>query len=410
MSKSGMPSLLERMGFENKEPVPPKFLPHRKMENQAKKPPEIRSISGGKQEREPACEDSAEWNRWILWNVSTFANAHEDRTQRETFLKSWETAREAEDQRFQKMLQTVKEGVVENSPSTHGLVVRTQDGRYLWKKEEQADRPVSLATILTSGTWGAAPRLDPATVPLEIRQRAVVEEHRQRLVKELDLLVAADPIHRTRIEAIQKRLDGPDLLPEEREHLNAHLSGLKGKARAYQALGQRAEEGIEKEKQRGVLAERMVRDLLDQTARLLGNELLIFAAPISADVEYKMDFVILVRNTAQKRGVGVQSSDADVVGIQFTLAGADPNVYLHKTSQVQSAQRRLQRNGISDLVLVSVPVNGTTYAHNRWEKEGCPPGGPEQFWDAASKQEILRRVLQNILPPERIKQYIEAME
>ncbi|MCI0479096.1 hypothetical protein L0Y59_00955 [Candidatus Uhrbacteria bacterium] len=250
-----------------------------------------------------------------------------------------------------------------------GLVATDRDGKRF---------PVSTGELLTDGDWGIRYDLDPASVPKHLRKRYAVAEAKRELQTYLDTQIllqesASGWTHEFKRDTYARILD-------ERE----------------------AETAMERS---GLVAERMVKNLLKKASIDFGLDFVIHDVDVYQDVEQKVDFIIRRRDA--DRGVKVEEERR--VGIQFTI-NKTQRAQEKKTKQIERAKRELTRGDrIQDIVLVTMPMDDIRDMLHAWKRHRNP-GGPDAAWDVETKQRILRGIFSKLIPDEDIERYCEALQ
>lgn len=249
--------------------------------------------------------------------------------------------------------------------------------------------PIALDDIPADGEWGILYYPDESVPPIwrrRIRKRSDIAEARRRIESLFNEEL-------TKIEGIPMPTSA---IPPQ--HLNEIIRKNPNSAAS------------------GIIAERMVKTLLMRRER--GTSGLLFKVESSSsleDAELKYDFKIIF--TKKTRGVAVEGEDLPrdeyvtqkkSIGIQFTIS-ANPKNLARKLEQIEKARERVEKivgkspyeklikRPVDDIVLLSLPFDGYVGCFRRWEKEGKPPGGPEQFLDRAHQQKIYESVTAGIL-------------
>lgn len=246
---------------------------------------------------------------------------------------------------------------VKNDELRGGLVLANDRNQVLTEGE-----------ILTDGEWEAVYNLD-ASVPKDLRHKYIVETARRQLRELLDEQIASDKGGSAVVDS--------------------------GKRKAYLAREQEPDE-----MHAGLIAEKLVRNLLKKIAIDYDAGFTIEETNIQQDVEHKIDFII--HRKSHHRGVGVASSKqiADI-GVQFTMDGSTEKA-IHKTKQINRVKASLGRDSqVSDIVLVQIPLRNVLETLKEWKKQK-KPGGPDKLWDRAKREKIIRGVLDRIMPPKEI--------
>jgi len=158
---------------------------------------------------------------------------------------------------------------------------------------------------------------------------------------------------------------------------------------AYQAAKENLENQIESA---GLLFEKMIQGLLLKISNDLPQyQLKIDRANIEEDVEQKIDFIIDLPK--KYRGVNLEETEEEKIGIQFTLKDKASVDYINKQRQVASSKKR--NKDFNDLILVSVPVGNELILtkYKEWQKQGKPAGGPEKLFSTADKTSFILEIL-----------------
>ncbi len=224
--------------------------------------------------------------------------------------------------------------------------------------------------ILTDGEWEAVYNLD-ASVPRELRYKYIVEAARRQLRELLDEQIALDKGGSVAVDS--------------------------GKRKAYLAREQEPDET-----HAGLIAEKLVRNMLKKISIDLNADFSIEETNLQQDVEHKIDFII--HRKSHHRGVGVASGKQITdIGVQFTMDGSVEKA-THKTKQINRVKATLGKDAqVSDIVLVQIPLRHVLETLKEWKKQKRP-GGPDKLWDRAKREKIVRGVLDRIMPPKEIDQ------
>ncbi len=229
--------------------------------------------------------------------------------------------------------------------------------------------------ILTDGEWGVVYNLD-ASVDRETRQQYLIETAKRELRRLLDEQISAEKLG------------------------NAYTD--RGLFKAYSARDQEPEEI-----HAGLIAEKLVRNLLKKLFIDSGVGYSVEEANLLQDVEHKMDFII--HRPMRSRGVGVKALRGITdIGVQFTLNESQKNVE-HKQHQIQKAKERLGNGGtILEIVLVSLPMRNVIELVKNWRKE-LKPGGPDKLWGKDKKEAIVREVLYKLFSQQEINEICQGL-
>lgn len=222
--------------------------------------------------------------------------------------------------------------------------------------------------ILTDGEWEAVYNLD-SSVPKGLRHKYIVETARRQLRELLDEQIALDKGGSVAVDS--------------------------GKRKAYLAREQEPDES-----HAGLIAEKLVRNMLKKISIDLNADFSIEETNLQQDVEHKIDFII--HRKSHHRGVGVTSGKQITdIGVQFTMDGSVEKA-VHKTKQINRVKASMGKDAqVSDIVLVQIPLHHVLETLKEWKKQKRP-GGPDKLWDRAKREKIVRGVLDRIMPPKEI--------
>lgn len=260
-----------------------------------------------------------------------------------------------------------------------GKEIKEQNGRRVFEKDGKFVsgnmETVTIGELITDGEWDINYNLDAETIPRNIRKRYLIERTKIKLQRLLDDQIAVN----------------------EKESENVHFM----KRDAYK----KSLEEKETEKA-GLLAEKMIRNLLKKVSLDLGGDFEINKADLYQDVNQKIDFII--RRNIRERGVRVEE-DKKNTGIQFTINTRE-DVIKHKTKQVEQANKDLQpSDNIQDIILVSVPIKEVNSVYGEWKKDK-KSGGPDKLWGVEERRRIFIHIMKGFLTPEEIKEYSEKIK
>lgn len=247
--------------------------------------------------------------------------------------------------------------------------VRQEGDAYVAVGRNGAELPITKGELLTDLDWGQYYYLDPHTVDRNMRKRYLIEDAKQELAKLLDDQIVID------------------------ETSSAHTHEWK-----QAAYAKRQESSGE---ETGFLAEKMVKGFLKKLSIDSCADFEIEEANAFQDVEQKIDFII--RKKQHHRGVGVEESDRENVGIQFTT-NTSAEARERKQRQLERSLRGLgDEEAVDDIVLVSMPATQVREAYEGW-LENPQPGGPDKLWTDETKHEVFAQVMQDIMTSEEIDQ------
>ncbi len=124
----------------------------------------------------------------------------------------------------------------------------------------------------------------------------------------------------------------------------------------------------------------------------------VLSADLYQDAAQKVDFII--KRHHHHRGVDVKDQQIESVGMQFTITRGS---LARKKEQIAETRRRLRpTDRIDDVLLVRLPLRSIEELWDRWNSEGRPPGGPQQYWDEQTKEIVFRGVLEGMMNKEEI--------
>lgn len=278
--------------------------------------------------------------------------------------------------RKQKIMARLREQLASmDNPNPFGQESIPKNARRVFEKNgtllcqtEQGEKAVTLGELLTDGDWDLAYHLDPESVPRAVRKKYFIEQAKREIMELLDRQIAT----------------------QESQSEYVHEFKQEGYIRMVSQ---------ENQEQSGVYAERMVKNLLKKIAIDQDLDFEIIEADAYQDMELKIDFII--RRKAAARGVDVQTSDDDRIGIQFTSTNA-PEVIQKKENQIRQAKKKLRpEERIRDIALVSIPMREIQALMREWKKNQTP-GGPDKLWIDPVKAEIFKKLTQNLLSQEEI--------
>jgi len=236
---------------------------------------------------------------------------------------------------------------------------------------------ISLGELITDGEWDIDYSLNSETVPRQIRKRYLIERAKIKLQNLLDDQIAIN----------------------ERDSENVDIM----KRDAYKRSYEDKHLGVEKA---GLLAEKMVRNLLKKIIIDLGADFELEKADLYQDVNQKIDFII--KRKSRGRGVRIEES-MENLGIQFTINTRE-DIKRHKEKQIERSKKELlPEDHIKDIVLVSVPINDINNKYNEWKMDKRP-GGPDKLWSIADKKRIFEEITKGFLTQEEIFEYLEKID
>lgn len=247
------------------------------------------------------------------------------------------------------------------------LVVFENENFFIKRKGELGES-ITLGDMLTDAEYGIFYHLDES-IPRSVKKRYALELAKFKIRGLLDKQIL------------------------ENESETVHDRRLSN-------VFERVEKDRDKNKDRfGMIAEKMVRTFLTKMTWDYPN-LEFEVEPVDAytDMLKWVDFVIHVRS--HQRGVKVENpKNVKNKGIQFTI-NSDPETLAKKQSQVEHAEHE---KGIDDVILIHMSGDTFAQAYYQWEKFKTS-GGPDRFWDKATKETIFRNVLKGTMEPEEINE------
>lgn len=275
-------------------------------------------------------------------------------------------------------LEKLDDPSAENVGQGRGVSFDANTGAYLMREKGGSQRPITLGDITTGEAWGQQYRLD-TSVPRNIRKRYLVQRAHRQLHELLDQQIA---------------------ITEARSWFNKDT----GKDTAYEAIALRAETPL-LEQGAGVIAEKLVSSLL---TRLSIDHQLPFEVVESnahADVEYKIDFTIHIKDN--DLGVSVETNEkAHDVPIQFTTKTALVDIE-HKQKQAARASRHLaaeEGRTVEKIAVVSVPIDRIKMIVAEWkENQKNRVGGPDKLLSRETQERIFKNILCEVFPDEAVQ-------
>jgi hypothetical protein len=276
-------------------------------------------------------------------------------------------------ERFFKHTKTIEQGGIVEHIDTH-TVSFDQTNRQLFYQNEKGEKVTfSKEELFTDAEWGIHYTLD-ASVPYNIQKEYLVNELKREIGEKLDAQII-------------KRETFSDKVHE-------------WKKKAYEAISGAKEKPLE---QRGVIAEKMVKNFIKKIAQIPGVDFEVRDADVYQDVEQKIDFIIRRKSHARGARVEEVASDAREIGIQFTTA---LDKVAHKEKQIERVKLARGEEGTSglhldDLVLVKMPMGYTRELYAKWSKEKRP-GGPEKLLAKSEQIKLLTELLRGVYSDEEI--------
>jgi hypothetical protein len=260
--------------------------------------------------------------------------------------------------RLRDALGRIDKGEGAGAPPAEVPIVTETRGGYVAEMGGQR-RQVTLGELLTDGEWGLDYALH-AAMPRAVKRRYVLEMAKRELRELLDKQILHHEIGRA---------------PEGKHLFKSMLAGT---------LQERP----------GNVAEKMVRNFLKKAAIDLGMEFEIIEADVHQDTIQKIDFII--HRTNHNRGTRVET------GVQFTTSTSSETLK-DKRQQIAEARKRTKKTcEVDDIILVTLPLSYTMELVERWKSTGLP-GGPDAMWERSQKAEVLRRVLEGVVPDDEIE-------
>jgi hypothetical protein len=247
---------------------------------------------------------------------------------------------------------------------------------YLMREKGANQIPITLGEMMTGGAWGQRYRLD-GTVPKSIRKRYLVAEARRQLMDALNQQIA---------------------VAEAQSLPNREAS----KGRSYAAIAARKEKPLI-EHPEGVIAEHLVAGLMTRLAIDHRLPFEILPTDAHADVEYKIDFIIRVKEKDQ--GVSVDTHEGHNIGIQFTTNTTERSLK-HKQEQIVQVSESLaaeEGKTVERIVVVSVPVDEVRVVLKEWQtNQKHAVGGPDKLIAPDMQEKIFKGVLHDVFTEEAV--------
>lgn len=260
------------------------------------------------------------------------------------------------------------------------VVIQLEDGSFVVDRPGAGQAKVTLGDIMTDHEWGIEYTFDHS-VNIHTVRNYYLEQLKSDLGQDLDEQIIISETKSSQVlaskkeayESIQKRLDTDDL------------------------------------EQRGVIAEKMVKNFLRKMTIDGHADFEIIDADVYQDVENKADFIIRRKNLDRTKGAKViETEDEEVmlpifedVGIQFTI---NTDTEKQEIKERQVARSKMHLENMQDLVLVTMPSYNAGKVYRRWNKTKTP-GGPEKRWSNETKEAIFRGVLSKVLTSEEIDEF-----
>ncbi|MFA6042784.1 MAG: hypothetical protein WCV85_04135 [Patescibacteria group bacterium] len=263
------------------------------------------------------------------------------------------------------------ESSLEDNPQAWN-VRETKNGDFVAQQGERTF-PVTLGDLVADQEWGVDYTLDRKSMPRQVQKRFALEKARKQVQDALDEQIL--------------------LVSQDSGRVNAYAQ------EGYKDIAKDREGGHDR--RIGVIAEKMVRTFLEKLSYDVPDlEFTIARADLHQDVEEKIDF--LVHRKRKWRGVRVATKGKDDEGIQFTTDERNETAEKKRAALERVKPWALQREHLDDIVLVQISPDDFRSAYNAWQEAGSPPGGPDSFWDTATKEKIFRHLLQDMFTPEEL--------
>jgi len=162
----------------------------------------------------------------------------------------------------------------------------------------------------------------------------------------------------------------------------------------------REQEGSSLENMRsGILAEKLIRSFLTRIS--IDNkdlEIEIGEVNIYQDIEYKIDF--LIKSKHKNTGVKVDTDEYEeekIRKIQFTIDSSKKSEDL-KMKQMENTE---------DVILIKMPELEVGKTIKKWKEDKNGTYGPDKYFDAETKKEILEKMLKGIASDEALDKIIK---
>jgi len=237
--------------------------------------------------------------------------------------------------------------------------------------QEQA----TLGEVLFDNDFGANYVMDFADthIPRQTRKRFALEQTKRQLRDLLNKQIITEESHRE---------DVP-------ERVREIYQGLENKRERTEA---------------GFLAEQVIEYLLKRLELEDAIQFRFEIADVYQDVAQKIDFIIRIQK--RSRGVQVDASDAETIGIQFTMN--EERTRFKKEQIVKAKQEGLE--GVDDLVLVTIPIEHIYTIFYQWDERrrdtGKTAGGPVAFLLAEEKEALVRGLFGGLFGTAEMEEYV----
>ena len=270
------------------------------------------------------------------------------------------------------------DGDQELQEPTEGVrVVIYQNGRYLWKKDDGTDYPITLGSILADIGWGNRYQLDPETCPRLDRKLYALEEAREDLLPLLD-------------KQLRRQVSG---------QLDGSMQSLSFRSNS-KLMHKALDTGEVTDTASGFIGEQVVFSYLKTISIDYKAGFRVEPADVYQDAVQKIDFIVVVpHDEAEKIRTGKTSRK---IGVQLTIS---PQRFAEKKEGIDKLKEQLtDEDEVDDMVTVLVPMRIKPLVE-AWNTQGRPPGGPGQFLAPDARLEILTRVNH---PPFKIPYLLKA--
>lgn len=314
------------------------------------------------------------------WNLAKAADKQGNTIETQQKVYNIQVIKQKLMKRLQKDISQLDNPEVKKTDKKQTDIFANENGSFYYLDENKTPQTITLGEILTDGEW--VPNryfLDPKTVPRKVRKKYLVENTKQRLQRLLDSQIAQNEATSQKTHPAQKEI--------------------------YQKLIQA--EASKEEPKPGLVAEKMVRNILKKLTFDYDTSFDIYPADAYQDITQKVDFII--HRKRHWRGVTTKTSESiKNIGIQYTT---DPrHVKLdRKKRQIGKAKQKIEADSdFQDIVLVSIPVPVVKKLYQEWSKVK-KPGGPEKSLDEESQKEITTGVLKDVIPQNEIEDLLQQM-
>lgn len=256
---------------------------------------------------------------------------------------------------------------LEREPDSRFVTYDEENDMYTATREDGTQEHVTYGELLTDGEWGIHYHFDGNTIPRGVIKKYLVEAAKRHLRHYLDSQITAS------------ELGTKGLLKKERI--------------AYSTLGEIS--SGRKEMAGGHIAEILVKNVLKKLAYDYGVGMEVIDADIYEDVHRKIDFII--KRHIKKRGVGIEVSEVEEIGVQFTLQ-AEAARGRSKRRSFDKAMKEVKEEddlNVKDIILVAYPMSDVKLLWELWKKEHTS-GGPDSLLEVEEVGELFAKLLEGM--------------